>query len=58
MLSYPENSRKQEIIHQCFHLPQPQKCDSCDASLNPSPLLLPPSYFVKKKGITLPPGGY
>ena len=31
MLSYPENSRKQEIIHQCFPLPQPQKRDSCDS---------------------------
>ena len=31
MLSHPENSRKQEIIHPCFPLPQPQKCDSCDS---------------------------
>ena len=31
MLSYSENSRKQEIIHQCFHLPQPPKRDSCDS---------------------------
>lgn len=31
MLSHPENSRKQEIIHQCFHLPQPPKRDSCDS---------------------------
>ena len=31
MLSYSENIRKQEIIHQCFPLPQPQKCDSCDS---------------------------
>ena len=31
MLSYSENSRKQEFIHPCFPLPQPQKCDSCDS---------------------------
>ena len=31
MLSYSENSRKQEVIHQCFHLPQPPKRDSCDS---------------------------
>ena len=36
-----ENSRKQEIIHQCSHLPQPQKCDSCDSfqRLPPPPSL-------------------
>ena len=41
-----------ENCHNCHN------CHNCNASLNPSPLLLPPSCFVKKKGITLPPGGY
>ena len=44
MLSHPENSRKQEIIHQCFHLPQPPKRDSCD-SCDSFQRLPPPGKF-------------
>lgn len=53
MLSHPEINRKQEIHHHPPNPFSPQKRDSCDASLNPSPLILPPSCFVKKKGISL-----
>ena len=53
MLSYSENSRKQEIIHQCFHLPQPPKrdsCDSCDSfqRLPPTFLSLEVTYNIYK----------
>ena len=48
MLSHPENSRKQEIIHQCFHLPQPPKRDSCDSfqRLPPTSLSLEVTYYI------------
>ena len=51
MLSYSESSRKQEIIHQCFHLPQPPKresCDSCDSfqRLPPTSLSLEVTYNI------------
>ena len=51
MLSYSENSRKQEIIHQCSHLPQPPKrdtCDSCDSfqRLPPTSLSLEVTYYI------------
>ena len=48
MLSYSENSRKQEIIHPCFPLPQPQKCDSCDSfqRLPPTSLSLEVTYYI------------
>ena len=51
MLSYSENIRKQEIIHQCFPLPQPQKCDSCDSCdsfqrLPPTSLSLEVTYYI------------
>ena len=51
MLSYSESCRKQEIIHQCFHLPQPPKrdsCDSCDSfqRLPPTSLSLEVTYYI------------
>ena len=49
MLSYSENSRKQEIIHQCFHLPQPPKRDSwtvVTASAYPHLPLLEVTYYI------------
>ena len=53
MLSHPESNRKQEIIHQCFLLPQPQKrdsCDSCDSfqRLPPTSLSLEVTYNIYK----------
>ena len=53
MLSYSENIRKQEIIHQCFPLPQPQKCDSCDSCdsfqrLPPTSHSLEVTYYIYK----------
>ena len=51
MLSYSENSRKQEFIHQYLHLPQPKKCDSCDSCdsfqrLPPTSLSLEVTYYI------------
>ena len=43
MLSHPESNRKQEIIHQCFHLPHPKKRDSCDSCDSFQRLPQPPS---------------
>ena len=53
MLSSSENSRKQEIIHPCFPLPQPQKCDSCDSCdsfqrLPPTSHYLEVTYYIYK----------
>jgi len=53
MLSYPENSRKQEIIHHPpnpFPPPKRDSCDSCDSfqRLPPISLSLEVTYYIYK----------
>lgn len=50
MLSYPENSRKQEIIHHPPNPFPPPKRDSCDSfqRLPPISLSLEVTYYIYK----------